>query len=229
MKQKDKDRIVKSVISQLEDGIDVIKACKNAGISRRSLYNWAKTPKFEGLTEQIRELTKTQHEAEAVTAEQTLFQRAIGYAYEDETWKLQENKRTGKEEMTLVQRLRKWKPGDVTALIFLLCNLAREGMTTIKWQSVYDIKIEKEKLDTLDDLIQRYFADDSSDEASKGPEKKKGKGKKKALPASVDSPTEGETLIGESEEERRIRESLSLEMSNESDLVGGDASGADAE
>jgi len=206
----ERKKVVKSVIAQIEEGIDVNQACKNARISRRSLYTWAKRPEFDGIIERINDAIRTTHEANVEVAERTLFQRAVGYMYDEEHFKSVEDKRSGKREMVLDKRVRKARPGDVTALIFLLCNLAREGLTTVAWQSVFDIKIEKDKLDTLDDLIQKHFAENDKQA------KTQGKGK---AASGVDSP-ESSGIPGESEKERELRESISLEMSDEPGMVG---------
>lgn len=200
MKPSEQDRVVKGVLAQLEDGIDINKACKNAGVTRRTLYAWANKPRFEGLIEKINETIRVTHQSNAETAERTLFQRAVGYLYEEKTFK-----NTGGKELVLEKKVVKARPGDVTALIFLLCNLAREGLTSITWQSVFDIKIDREKLDTLDDLIQKYFAEDDK-------KTEKGKGSAKAAPQL--NPSEDSGIPGESEEERELREGLSLEMSD---------------
>ena len=133
-----------------------------------------------------------------------MLQRAIGYTYEEEHRKRVENKATGEAKMVIDKTVRKNRPADVTALIFVLCNLAREGLTSIDWQNVYDIKIDKTKLETLDDLMSKIFSEDGQ------------KGKKRAgqgvLP-EFDA-DESEALPGETEEQRQLRESLSLEMQN---------------
>jgi len=231
MKQKDRKRVVQGVLSQLEEGIPIVKACKNSGIHRTTLYTWAKRYKeFEGLTDQIREMTKSSHEADAPIAEATLFQRAIGGPYQEETQTLQDNPVTGKKELAVSKLVKKMRAPDTTALIFLLCNLAREDMTTIKWQSVFDIKIEKEKLDSIDDLIQKWGEDvrkTSQPDPSKA--KKKGKKDKTSKAASEHNPSVSQPLAGESEEERRIREGLVLEMSDKPGVVGGDLSGSETE
>ena len=197
---KEREKKVKSVISQLQDGISLTQACKNADVGKRTLYTWSAEPGWEWIKEHLHSAQKVYANANSEAVEKSLFQRAIGYTYEEEHYKLLADK-LGISKMTLVQRVRKNRPADVTALIFLLCNLSREGMTSIDWQNVYDIKIDKTKLETLDDLISSMFDPNTEKD------RKKIKGKSPEFDADA-----SEALPGETEEQRELRESLSLEM-----------------
>ena len=192
---------IKAVIALLDKGLNLTQACKNAQVGKRTLYDWASDEGWEWIKEDLKHATKTFVESSAESVERSMLQRAIGYTYEEEHRKSKEQS-DGTFKMMIDKTVRKNRPADVTALIFVLCNLAREGLTSIDWQNVYDIKIDKTKLETLDDLMSKMFDSDGK------------KGKRRASQGTLpefDADT-SEALPGESEEQREIRESLSVEM-----------------
>ena len=200
---KKRETKIKAVITLLDKGLNLTQACKNAQVGKRTLYDWASDEGWEWIKEDLKHATKTFVESSAESVERSMLQRAIGYTYEEEHRKSKDQP-DGSTKMVIDKTVRKNRPADVTALIFVLCNLAREGLTSIDWQNVYDIKIDKTKLETLDDLMSKIFSEDGQ------------KGKKRAgqgvLP-EFDA-DESEALPGETEEQRQLRESLSLEMQN---------------
>jgi len=198
---KAREKKVKSVLSQMEKGLSLTQACKNADVGKRTLYTWAGQEGWEWISDFLKTANKSYVASNAEAVERSLIQRAIGYTYEEEHYKRVVDKKLGGSKMELDKKIRKNRPADVTALIFLVCNLAREGLTTIDWQNVYDIKIDKTKLETLDDLISSMF----------DPNAEKARKKIKGASAEFDA-VESEALPGETEEQRDIRESLSLEM-----------------
>jgi len=198
---KNREIKIAAVISLLDKGMNLTQACKAAQVGKRTLYDWATDEGWEWIKDDLKRATKVFIEASAESAERSLFQRAIGYTYEEEHRKRVAAK-DGKTEMVIDKTVRKNRPADVTALIFLLCNLSREGITAIDWQNVYDIKIDKTKLESLDDLMSKIFSEDGK----KG-KKRAGKGNLPEFDADA-----SEALPGETEEQREIRESLSLEM-----------------
>jgi len=198
---KKRETKIKAVITLLDKGLNLTQACKNAQVGKRTLYDWASDEGWEWIKEDLKHATKTFVESSAESVERSMLQRAIGYTYEEEHRKSKEQS-DGTFKMMIDKTVRKNRPADVTALIFVLCNLAREGLTSIDWQNVYDIKIDKTKLETLDDLMSKIFDGDGK------------KGKKRANKGEVpefDADT-SEALPGETEEQRELREGLSLEM-----------------
>ena len=198
---KKRETKIKAVITLLDKGLNLTQACKNAQVGKRTLYDWASDEGWEWIKEDLKHATKTFVESSAESVERSMLQRAIGYTYEEEHRKSKEQS-DGTFKMMIDKTVRKNRPADVTALIFVLCNLAREGLTSIDWQNVYDIKIDKTILETLDDLMSKMFDSDGK--------KGKRRGSKGSLP-EFDADT-SEALPGESEEQREIRESLSVEM-----------------
>jgi len=198
---KKRETKIKAVITLLDKGLNLTQACKNAQVGKRTLYDWASDEGWEWIKEDLKHATKTFVESSAESVERSMLQRAIGYTYEEEHRKSKDQP-DGSTKMVIDKTVRKNRPADVTALIFVLCNLAREGLTSIDWQNVYDIKIDKTKLETLDDLMSKIFDGDGK------------KGKKRANKGEVpefDADT-SEALPGETEEQRELREGLSLEM-----------------
>lgn len=199
---KKREGKIAAVIALLDKGLTVTQACKAAQVGKRTLYDWAGDEGWEWIKEDLKKATKTYVESSAESVERSMLQRAIGYTYEEEHRKA--DKKTG--EMVLAKTVRKNRPADVTALIFVLCNLSREGLTSIDWQNVYDIKIDKSKLESLDDLMSKIFNEDG----------KKGKGKRRIGKGKIPefASDTSEALPGETEEQRELRESLSVEMQN---------------
>jgi len=200
---KKRETKIKAVITLLDKGLNLTQACKNAQVGKRTLYDWANDDGWQWIKDDLKRATKTFVESSAESVERSMLQRAIGYTYEEEHRKSKEQA-DGTMKMVIDKTVRKNRPADVTALIFVLCNLAREGLTSIDWQNVYDIKIDKTKLETLDDLMSKIFDGDG--------QKGKRRASKGALPEFT--PDTSEALPGETEEQRQLRESLSLEMQN---------------
>ena len=198
---KKRETKIKAVITLLDKGLNLTQACKNAQVGKRTLYDWANDDGWQWIKDDLKRATKTFVESSAESVERSMLQRAIGYTYEEEHRKSKEQA-DGTMKMVIDKTVRKNRPADVTALIFVLCNLAREGLTSIDWQNVYDIKIDKTKLETLDDLMSKIFDGDG--------QKGKRRASKGALPEFT--PDTSEALPGETEEQRELRESLSLEM-----------------
>ena len=198
---KKRETKIKAVITLLDKGLNLTQACKNAQVGKRTLYDWANDDGWQWIKDDLKRATKTFVESSAESVERSMLQRAIGYTYEEEHRKSKEQA-DGTMKMVIDKTVRKNRPADVTALIFVLCNLAREGLTSIDWQNVYDIKIDKTKLETLDDLMSKIFDGDG--------QKGKRRASKGALPEFT--PDTSEALPGETEEQRKLRESLSLEM-----------------
>ena len=198
---KKRETKIKAVITLLDKGLNLTQACKNAQVGKRTLYDWANDDGWQWIKDDLKRATKTFVESSAESVERSMLQRAIGYTYEEEHRKSKDQP-DGSTKMVIDKTVRKNRPADVTALIFVLCNLAREGLTSIDWQNVYDIKIDKTKLETLDDLMSKIFDGDG--------QKGKKRANKGALPEFT--PDTSEALPGETEEQRKLRESLSLEM-----------------
>ena len=105
------------------DGLTDEQIAKNIGISIRTLYDWKKSfPQFLQSLKRGKEVIDLE-------VKNALHKRAIGYEYEEKTYK------NGK----LVKVVKKQQPPDVTAQIFWLKNRNPE-----KWRDTKNIDVKGE-------------------------------------------------------------------------------------
>ncbi|WP_211270698.1 transposase [Paenisporosarcina indica] len=94
-----------------EIGLIGKEIAQNIGINHTTLYDWMQ--KFPELAEAIRNGRKVMDEQ----VENSLLKRAMGYQYEEETWRKDHD-----GEMIVVKKVLKSQAPDVTAQIFWLKN-----------------------------------------------------------------------------------------------------------
>lgn len=109
------------------EGLEVIEGWAMAGwdfemiaegmqISTSTLREWRK--KFPAISAALK-----RGRAQAIArVENSLFRRAVGYTYNEDTFVEKVNEKTGEKEMVLAKRVTKHVPADTTAQIFLLTN-----------------------------------------------------------------------------------------------------------
>ena len=177
------------------------EASKSVGIHPTSFYRWSREiPELDWIEDWIKANAKARHALNAEKVELTLVQKALGYIRREQEFKVpgkDDHRKPRKDGLVLAKETIKPVAGDITAIIFLLCNLAREGLTSINWQNVQDIQIDSDKLKSVDELITKMFKED---------EKAISEGKKRKEPKILSA------SLRETPEERRIREKIRLEM-----------------
>ena len=202
MRNRERERIAKAVLKNMEkNGTPFLVACEAAGISHQTFYAWKKMVGFEWIAERLKEISRTTQENKVTDIEKSLFTRAIGYLSKEREYRSKEiinPDGTKSTKMVLHKEVVKPIGGNITAIIFALRNLAREGMTTIDWQNVYDITIDRSDVKSVDELIKQVFRNSPKEKDSKD-----GKTSAKFTP-----------LRGESKEEAALRRSISVEMQN---------------
>ncbi|MED4922109.1 transposase [Weizmannia sp. CD-2023] len=119
------------------DGLTEEEICKRLGISVASLNNY----KNEYI--ELLEALKTNREIADYRVENSLYLRALGYEYEEETWEefeldtpvLKEDGTIQRTELRLTKKVKKKQAPDVTAQIFWLKNRRPD-----KWRDKQDIE-----------------------------------------------------------------------------------------
>lgn len=97
-------------------GWDFEMIAEGMQISTSTLREWRK--KFPAISAALK-----RGRAQAIArVENSLFRRAIGYSYNEDTFIEKVNEETGEKEMILAKRVTKHVPPDTTAQIFLLTN-----------------------------------------------------------------------------------------------------------
>lgn len=127
----DKDKLI-LLEGWARQGLTEEQIAKNMGISVKTLYNW----KNKEL--QILQALKKGKEVVDFEVENSLFKRAMGYEYTEETY----------ECGILTKKVKKQIPPDTTAIIYWLNNRKPEY-----WRNKHYIQNEKE-LTKVDELLE---------------------------------------------------------------------------
>lgn len=97
-------------------GWDFEMIAEGMGVSTSTLREWRK--KFPAISAALK-----RGRAQAIArVENSLFRRAVGYTYNEDTFVEKVNEQTGEKEIVLTKRVTKHVPADTTAQIFLLTN-----------------------------------------------------------------------------------------------------------
>ncbi|KGT40028.1 hypothetical protein P421_00095 [Heyndrickxia coagulans P38] len=119
------------------DGLTEEEICKRLGVSLTSFAEYKK--QFPELTDTL----KTNREIADYRVENSLYLRALGYEYEEETWEeyeldqplLKDDGTIQRTELRLTKKVKKKQAPDVTAQIFWLKNRRPD-----KWRDKQDVE-----------------------------------------------------------------------------------------
>lgn len=122
------------------DGLTDEQIAHNIGISAVTLYDWKK--KFPKFTKAL----KKSKEVADIEVENSLYKRAMGYEYVEETQELRDG------ELTTTKRITKQVPPDTTAQIFWLKNRKPR-----QWRDKKDMDISVQPVDKTIEELDEYI------------------------------------------------------------------------
>ncbi len=127
------------------DGLTDEQIAKNLGISKTTLY------KYKNEHSELSELLKKAKEVVDYEVENALLKRALGYEYEEKTYEIKYDEKTGKSEEKLTKRVTKQVAPDTTAQIYWLNNRKPKN-----WRNKQDVNLSNNGM-SLADAIQKAY------------------------------------------------------------------------
>ncbi|MFV0552260.1 MAG: hypothetical protein ACK5L6_10135 [Anaerorhabdus sp.] len=121
----------KEIREWIQSGMIELHVAKKLGISEATFSNYKN--KYPGLLQLLNEAKVVPDQQ----VEDSLFKRAIGYSYEEETRELMLNPKTMERELVVTKTVTKQVVPDVTAQIFWLKNRRPD-----KWRDKQDINLK---------------------------------------------------------------------------------------
>lgn len=131
------------------NGLTEEQIAHNMGINVKTLWEW-KT-KFGPISNAL----KSGKEVADLAVENALYNRAVGYEYEETTEELRFNRETGQKEMVVTKRVKKMVPPDTVAQIFWLKN-RKPG----EWRDKRDVEVAGAAAVQIIDDIPKDVTDD---------------------------------------------------------------------
>lgn len=131
------------------NGLTEEQIAHNMGINVKTLWEW-KT-KFGPISNAL----KNGKEVADLAVENALYNRAVGYEYEETTEELRFNRETGQKEMVVTKRVKKMVPPDTVAQIFWLKN-RKPG----EWRDKRDVEVAGAAAVQIIDDIPKDVSDD---------------------------------------------------------------------
>ena len=117
-------------------GLSIKQVCGRMGIDLRTLRSWRKKyPDFDDVLKIGKEVT-------IARVEHSLYQRALGYDYEEEVWELIEG------ELRLTKKFKKHMPPDVKAILHFLYNRDPQH-----WRSIQESLESTQYVDSVKNVL----------------------------------------------------------------------------
>ena len=174
MKTEQREIVIKQVLDFIEGGLPIGASCEKAGVNHSTFWRWRQEEGWGWIDDKIIDALQQAGDRRmadrAPQVENALITRALGFKEITEEYLMLSSKdgkpildEQGKQARVLKSRKEKTIAGNVTAQIFLLCNLSKEGYTTINWQNVYDILVGDGQQGSFMDYFRRLANDGNGD------------------------------------------------------------------
>ncbi len=124
------------------DGLTDEQIAKNLGISKDTFY------KYKKIHTDFSDALKKGKEIVDYEVENALLKKALGYDYEEKTYRTTVDKETGKQKSTIATIVKKHVPPDTTAMIFWLKNRKPN-----KWRDRIENVVNNDEISKVEELL----------------------------------------------------------------------------